>query len=46
MNTQERVELKRKAMRYDTIVKWVLSTVVIVGVLLLCGCIDGPVMNR
>lgn len=43
MNTQERVELKRKAMRYDTIVDWVITGVVIVGVLLLCGCIDGPV---
>ncbi len=43
MTTQERVELKRKAMRYDTIVTWFVVGVVMVGVLLLCGCIDGPV---
>lgn len=33
--------LTRKALRYDAIVQWVVTGVIMVGVLLLCGWVDG-----
>ncbi len=44
MNTRERVELKRKAMRWDLTVEWVLVPILCLTVMLLCGFIDGRPM--
>ncbi|WP_297968276.1 hypothetical protein [uncultured Anaerovibrio sp.] len=42
MNTRERVELKRKALRWDLTVKWIIVPILFLGVMLLCGWADAP----
>lgn len=42
MNTQERVEFKRKAHNWDMTVKWVLVPAIFLAVMILCGWLDAP----
>ena len=41
MNTKERVEIKRKARRYDIIVRWAEGIGIMLLLMLLCGFAEG-----
>lgn len=40
MTTRQRVELKRKANRYDWLEKWVIVPAMTILVMLLCGWVE------